>query len=92
MSYLVNLLRGTCISEKKVSMPYEHLIQILCKKHKHSQHMTGYEMDLQLQLLQTLACKFFTIKAGKTLKIAKIDLKADFNQVHTEISSHLLSC
>ncbi|ETO21656.1 hypothetical protein RFI_15544 [Reticulomyxa filosa] len=87
--YLVGLIRGIYLSEKKVSMPYEQLVEKLCKKRKDQYLTTSYEMDQQLKLLESLVCKFLTIKSGKTLKIAKIDLKVDVCHVKNEILSHL---
>ncbi|ETO34094.1 hypothetical protein RFI_03000, partial [Reticulomyxa filosa] len=73
LRYMIGLVRSTFVSEKKDSMPYEQLVEKLCNKYKNSRHMTILEMDKQLKLLESLSCKFLTIKTGNTLAIANIN-------------------
>jgi len=88
LPYLLNLIRGVYLAEKKSAIPWEKLIPQLKKKHKNGL-IDETDIQLQLDLLSGLTTKFFQVKQSRTMKIAKIDLKIDMNSVRNEINRQI---
>jgi len=88
LPYLLNLIRGVYLAEKKSAIPWEKLIPQLKKKHKNGL-IDENDLQLQLDLLNGLTTKFFQVKQSRTMKIAKIDLKIDMNSVRNEINRQI---
>eukprot|EP01084_Bolivina_argentea_P244527 409612_1 len=85
LPYLVNLIRGIYVSLKKGSMSCNDLISLVKKRHK-NKFILNQEVWKQLQMINDLKTKFFIIKQGKIMKIAKLNKKVNVKEVFDKIN------
>jgi len=86
LPYLVNLMRGIYVSLKKSSMSCNDLISLIKKRHR-NHHLLGEEIWKQLQILDGLKSKFFKIRQGATVKVARLNKSIAVNEVLNEINT-----
>jgi len=84
LPYLVTLIRGIYVSLKKSSMSCNDLIKLIKKRHR-NHHVINAEIWSQLQLLNDLKSKFFKIKQGPMVKVAKLNKRIAIKEVLEEI-------
>jgi len=84
LPYLVTLLRGIYVSSRKSRMKCDDLIAVIKKRHR-NKHILGQEIWSQLQILSDLKSKFFMIRQGSMVKVAKMDKSVSTKQVLDEI-------
>ena len=88
LPYLVNLMRGIYVSLRKSSMPCNDLIVLIKKRHR-NHHILNEEIWKQLQILNKLKSRFFKIKQGPMIKVAKLNKKISTKDVLNEINNKL---
>jgi len=84
LPYLVTLIRTIYVSLKKSSMSCNDLIKLIKKRHR-NHHVMNAEIWSQLQLLNDLKSKFFKIKQGPMVKVAKLNKRIAIKEVLHEI-------
>merc|ERR1712130_16203 len=80
LPYLVSLIRGIYVQMKKSGMACNELVKVIRKRHR-NHHVLDAEIWKQLQMLDALKSKFFYIKQGKLIKIAKLNKKIPTKEV-----------
>jgi len=88
LPYLVNLMRGIFIQMKKSGMAVNELVKVIRKRHRNI-HVLDAEIWKQLQMLDSLKSRFFYIKQGKMMKIAKLNKRIPTKEVLDEINSRM---
>eukprot|EP01083_Nonionella_stella_P069036 183733_1 len=86
LPYLVSLVRGIYVSMRKSSMSCNDLVSLIKKRHRNI-HLMGAEIWKQLQLLDSLDSKFFKIRQGPVIKVAKLNKKVATKHVLHEIKT-----
>ena len=84
LPYLVTLLRGIYVAGRKSSMACNDLIALVKKRHR-NHHVVGGEIWKQLQILGNLKSRFFVIKQGPMVKVARLNKKVSTREVLDEI-------
>jgi len=91
LPYLVTLLRGIYVSARKSSMSCNDLIALIKKRHR-NHHVLSEEIWRQLQILADLKSRFFIVKQGPMVKVAKLNKKIPTKEVLDEIQREIKKC
>lgn len=91
LPYLVTLIRGIYVSARKSSMACDDLIALIRKRHR-NHHVQSAEIWEQLQIIATLKARFFLIKQGPMVKVAKLNKKVRTKEVLDEIQQKIKKC
>jgi len=88
LPYLVQLMRGIYVQKKKSGMAVNELVKIIKKRHRNI-HVLEAEIWTQLQVLDSLESRFFFIKQGKIMKVAKLNKRIPTKEVLDEINAKI---
>ena len=73
------------LTAKKTTMPYESMLELIAKRSANHMTTSMPKLESQIALIESLTCKYLSIKNGRTMKIAKLNTKIDMNVVRSEI-------